>query len=75
MQAVSHEFSEMSNQLSRAVLHRLKKNQYSNGRNSKATEEEIAALRSQLAKLEETKEAFQADSAETLEIYNKVVDA
>lgn len=76
MQAVSHEFSEMSIQFTDTSIAQVEKRiSTATGENSKTTEEEIAALRSQLAKLEEIKEAFQADSAETLETYNKVIDA
>ncbi len=76
MQAVSHEFSEMSIQMTDASIAQTeKKISTATGENSTATEEEIAGLRAQLAKLEKIKEDFQADSAETLEIYNKVVDA
>lgn len=76
MQAVAHEFSEMSIQLTDSSIAQIERKITSvTSENSTATEEEIEALRIQLAKLQETRTQFETDSTETLDTYNKVVDA
>lgn len=74
MQAVAHEFAEMNIQLTDSSISAINKRIVSaTSENSTATEEEIAALRMQLEKLQETRSNFETDSNSTLEIYNKVI--
>lgn len=76
MQAVEHEQAMMNIQLidsSIVVLNR--RISSATSENSTATEEEIAALHTQLEKLQKTRSGFETDSESTLEIYNKVIES
>lgn len=76
MQAVDHESAKMSIQLTEASIVQVERRiTNATSENSTATEEEVAALRSQLERLVEEKKSFQEESTQTLEVYNKVVAA
>jgi hypothetical protein len=73
MQAVAHETADMSIQLVSSQIDSIN-NKIANKKGN-YSEEEVAAFRAQLETTQKTLETLQEDSNDTLEVYNKVVEA
>lgn len=73
MQAISHEKADMTIQLLRDTIAKLEKKIANE--NDTYSEEEVQAFQVQLDDAQESLEKFEESHADTLEVYNKVVDA